>query len=103
LLMPKGRAVALCRYTLTGGSAWLQLRPGLACREADALHFRNEALDPGVERTRDGFRVRPYPELPPVSFQVAGAAAGFAAEPRWLEGIDLGEERARGYDAVEDL
>ncbi|MEY2982133.1 MAG: amylo-alpha-1,6-glucosidase [Planctomycetota bacterium] len=108
VLSGRGAPVTLVRWTLAAGSrpCRLRVRPALACREADALHFRNDALDPAVTPVPGGFRARPYPSLPEVTIAFDRGDSDGEAElephPAWVQGIDLIEERRRGYDAVED-
>lgn len=103
ILSARGAPVTFVRWTLAAGTTpcLLRVRPAVVCREADALHFRNEVLDPTLVPVAGGFRTRPYRSLPEVSAVFDGEAE-VQSDPSWHTGVELTEERERGYDAVED-
>lgn len=106
VLVPRGRSVVLCRWSLrtAGGPCELELRPSLTCREFDRLHRRNEALDPRATRRGDAVWCRPYSALPAVVLSVACREGTWRWEkaPCWVKGVELPTEAARGYESVED-
>lgn len=100
-----GTALTLCRYTLSGiqQPAVIELRPLLACREADALTFENLELQPIGKRTAGGVAFQPYAGLPPVCIQVDGRKPDFDPDPTWYRQIEYRLDLERGYDGHEDL
>ena len=103
ILSLRSSPTTLVRWTLAAGSVprLLRVRPAIVCREADSLHFRNDALDPTLDPLPGGFRCQPYRSLPAVTAVFDGDAE-VRSEPMWNTGVQLEEERRRGYDAVED-
>ena len=105
ILMPRGRHAVLVRYTLDGmlpNELELCLRPMLACRAADELHFENLALRSAIQRVPGGIRLQPYDALPALSLSVAGEPYAFEADPVWYRGIEYQADIARGYGGHED-
>ena len=102
LFVPRGAAQVVLRWTLEGAvqSARLVLRPLLSVRGVHALRREDAALD--LASHGDGSRVRwqPDPAFPAVLAHTNGV---FHAEPLWYRSFLYEEERARGYDHVEDL
>jgi len=105
LLMVKGRHAVLVRYSLVGGGTAgveLRLRPLLACREADALTFRNADLDASVQRLTDGIRCQPYAGLPAVDLTWSAGAVEIDRTPTWYLGARYAVDEARGFEGRED-
>jgi predicted glycogen debranching enzyme len=102
LFVPRGAAQVVLRFTLEGAPARarLALRPLLSVRDVHALRREDAALD--LTSRCDGSRVRWQPErsFPAIHAHTNGS---FHAEPLWYRGFLYEEERARGYDHVEDL
>jgi len=102
LFVPHGSAQVVQRWRLEGAPrpARLTLRPLLAARDVHAL--RREDAAASLASALDGGCVRwkPTPALPGVVAHTNGA---FHAEPQWYRDFLYLEERARGYDFVEDL
>lgn len=101
----RGRHTVLVRYALSDGAdpVVLELRPLLACREADALTFANDRADVSVDLRPRGFSARPYPELPAVWFCFAGGNdLEIVAEPFWYRGVEYPIDLERGYGGHED-
>jgi predicted glycogen debranching enzyme len=76
------------------------LRPFLACRDYHAMQARDERfrLEP---QNQDGPLVwRPYPAQPGIAVYTN---AGYRHEPYWYEHFEYEDERARGFDHLEDL
>jgi len=104
LVQVRGRHTTLVRYRVVSDEpVVLDLRPGLACREAGALTFQNDVLDPTATLIDSGIRCRPYASLPPVSITAASDSEWrFSARPQWRTGIEFATDLARGYDGHED-
>ncbi len=104
ILLVRGARQVLVRYRVQGAlaGAVLALRPLLAMREADALTFENDALDPAVVLLEDGFSCRPYAALPALSITCSAPGARFVQDPVWYRGITYALDAARGYPARED-
>jgi len=106
LVRPQGARAVLWRYTAVRGDAAFRVEPHLTCRDGDHLHFANEVHD-GVAARRGaaGFRFQPYEGLPALLGAVVGtggAEAVFDAGGRWIRGVPLALDLARGYDGHED-
>ncbi|HYC77148.1 MAG TPA: amylo-alpha-1,6-glucosidase, partial [Planctomycetota bacterium] len=112
LFMPHGRDAVVIRWRLKArptahgrtrdlSRARLEVRPLIAFRDDHALTRRNDVLrgDLAIEPGR--VRVRPYDGLPSLAF--AHDAARVARAGVWYERVTYVEERARGFDHVEDL
>ncbi len=102
--MLRGSSTAVLRYTLIGQGPEvdLRLRPFFPCREADALTFENDVLDPRVRREGEGLVCQPYAALPAISIGAQGAQLGFEEHPLWLRGLEYSIDLQRGYDGHED-
>ena len=92
-LVPK-RAAVLVRYAISqlDAPAELELRPLLPYRAFNELAVRNEALDPRVLRSADGFQVRPYEELPGLCFRWSGPTLELQNDPCWYERVEYAAE-----------
>lgn len=106
VMMVRGRDVTLCRWSVPDEARArdleLELRPLFACREADALTVRNDALRRDADVGRVGFRFRPYDALPEVHVTLGSRAHRYTADPVWYENLHYARDAARGYDAEED-
>ncbi len=80
--------------------ARLSVRPLLSGRDHHALHQENPHFGFAAEGRNGRLRWRLYPGLPPL---VAHSNGGFDADPRWYKNFLYEEERARGFDHLEDL
>jgi len=104
LFVPRGTAQVVLLWRLQAArrpqSARLTLRPLFSARDVHAL--RRESRDLVLESRAEGRCVRwqPDPALPGVVARTSGL---FHAEPLWYRSFLYEEERARGYDHVEDL
>lgn len=110
VLMVRDQATVLVRYTIVPEDFAsrselpheLRLRPLVAARRADELHFENLALNPRVRRSEAGLSVRPYEALPELCFSTS-MPARFEADPVWYSGVEYSVEMDRGYGGHEDL
>ena len=95
----------LIRYTLLEASSptTLRLRPFLAFRDKHTLGKANFYADGHSYPVPGGVRNRLYEGFPWLYLQVDSDAAEFVAAPDWYYNFEYDEERARGYDYLEDL
>ena len=95
----------LIRYTLLEASSptTLRLRPFLAFRDKHTLGKANFYADGHSYPVPGGVRNRLYEGFPWLYLQVDSDAAEFVAAPDWYNNFEYDEERARGYDYLEDL
>jgi predicted glycogen debranching enzyme len=102
LCVPRERPVVTLSWRLEGAAraARLTLRPLLAARDVHALRREDSRLDLGSTGEGEALAWRPDPALPAV---LARANGSFRAAPDWYRSFLYEEERARGYDHVEDL
>ncbi len=80
--------------------ARLTLRPLLSARDVHALRREDPALDLSGRVDGHGVRWQPDARLPAIHASTNGV---YHAEPLWYRSFLYEEERARGYDHVEDL
>lgn len=94
--------VVTMRWRLRSPAAGVRLlvRPLLAVRDQHALHHENDAFAFGADTAGGRVRWQPYAGQPGI---VSLANAAYRHEPLWFRQFLLAEERARGFDAVEDL
>jgi predicted glycogen debranching enzyme len=90
------------RYALLGASrpAKLTLRPMLSARDVHALRRESSELSLASRIAKNTVRWQLDPNQPPVVARTSGL---FSADPHWYRNFLYEEERARGYDHVEDL
>ena len=110
LFVPHGMPAVVLSWRLIGPAgaapdgAWrgarLSVRPLLSGRDLHALHFENADFRFGVQRRGERLRFEPYPAVPAVG---ALATGPFVEEPLWFRRFLYAEERARGFEHVEDL
>lgn len=101
LLAAQANAVAI-RYTLTGASGTIELRPFLALRD---FHHLRKVHEPHRMQVRlsDG-AVLVQDELgPPHALAMRGGLDGFAHAPQWWYNFRYRADLARGQDGMEDL
>ncbi|HUD71355.1 MAG TPA: amylo-alpha-1,6-glucosidase, partial [Dongiaceae bacterium] len=65
-----------------------------------ALHRENGAFRFAPEERDDALLFQPYAAVPSIAMRASGP---FTPEPLWYRNFLYAEERARGFDAVEDL
>ncbi len=104
LLMPRGESAVLARYELVAAPkpVTLKLTPFLAYRDVNALTRQNADLRPRTFFEHHGFKIDPYPGLPPLFIQTSRRSV-FYPSPDWWKNFTYPEEKARGYDYAEDL
>jgi len=103
LFVPRGTAQVVLLWRLEGGrkaNARLTLRPLLSVRDVHALRRADGELVLASEVEGSSVSWRPDPALPAVLARTSGV---FHPEPVWYRNFLYEEERARGYDHVEDL
>ena len=101
MFVPRGRAMVVLRWRLVKPVAGKRLvvRPFLVGRDIHALHHENTDFSFDAGATPDEVRWQPYRHLPAVVSRHNGS---YQHAPTWYRGFQLDEERARGFDAVED-
>ncbi len=99
LLLPGEQSVVV-EYSASR-SCRLVARPLLACRDYHSLTRAGGPWNTAVTEQGPHVHVRPYPELPPVTFISSGAA--FQAGGDWYYRFEYLEELERGLDFREDL
>ncbi len=101
--MVPGHNVTVVRYKLAVGGepVNLALRPLCAARDHHSVQRADRSPGWSVDAIRDEVVVRAGAGLPPLWLRAPGAA--FLPAGDWYWRILLREERARGYDHIEDL
>ncbi len=101
LFLPRDHSAVVLRWRVVGPARPLVLavRPHLTGRDVHALHHRNPAFRFDAEIAPGRVRWKPYPDVPAV---LAAHNGSYRHEPTWYSAFQLDEERARGFDAVED-
>jgi len=102
LFVPHEQALVVVRWRLEGrpSRATLVVRPLLAGRDSHSLHYENPVLRMDAEAGGHWVRWQPYESLPAI---LSLANAVYRHEPVWYRRALLTEERARGFDHLEDL
>jgi predicted glycogen debranching enzyme len=105
IFLPHGENTVCVTWRLAergsfAGTVGLEVRPLVAFRDLHALTHENDALDRGVEIVEGRIRVVPYRDLPELFLAHDGIAAPAGD---WYRSFEYDEERARGFDFVEDL
>jgi len=94
--------IACLRWRLLGEDrrATLEVRPFFSGRDLHALHHENPTFD--FEPRSDSGRLvwQPYPGVPGIAVQGNGV---YEHRPEWYRSFLYEEERARGFDHLEDL
>ena len=101
LFVPKGRSMVVLRWRLVRPVAGKRLvvRPLLTGRDIHALHHENGDFRFEAQVTPDRVRWQPYQGLPGI---IGVHNGGYQDNPTWYRGFQLDEERARGFDFLED-
>ena len=102
LFVPRGSAVTALAWRLVGAPrrARLTLRPLLSVRSMHALRREDSALSLASRGVGSSVAWQLDPTMPTVLARTNGS---FHVEPVWFRNFLYEEERARGYDHVEDL
>ncbi len=101
LFIPKERSMVVLRWRLVRPAAGKRLvvRPLLTGRDIHALHHENTNFRFDAEAGPGRVRWHPYQSLPGI---VAVHNGTYDHDPTWYRGFQLDEERARGFDYLED-
>jgi predicted glycogen debranching enzyme len=101
LFVPAARALAVLRWRAVApmGPVRLVVRPFLSGRDIHALHHENPAFRFDADLSVERVCWQPYPSLPPI---LAAHDGAYAHRPVWYRAFQLDEERARGFDHLED-
>ena len=102
IFVPRGRSAVVMTWRLSKPRAncTLEVRPLLSGRELHGLHRENREFDFRTQAVADGVRWQQYGSLPAVQ----GLANGrFDLHPEWYRNFLYSDERARGFEHVEDL
>jgi predicted glycogen debranching enzyme len=83
-----------------GSGASLRIRLFFSGRDLHALHHENADFDFEPESEPGRWRWRPYPGVPEVSVEANGT---YEHRPQWYRRFLYEQERARGFDGLEDL
>jgi len=105
VFMPHGEsAVCVTWRLLKGGngaaSIGLEVRPLVAFRDFHALTRENKDLDQSVDLADGRIRIAPYRGLPELFIAHDGTTQQTGD---WYRSFEYEDERARGFDCVEDL
>jgi predicted glycogen debranching enzyme len=102
LFVPHGSAQVVLTWRLEGAPrpARLTLRPLLSARDVHGLRRASDELRLDSRVEGNSVRWQPDPAQPAVIARTNGV---FRSEPLWYRDFLYEEERARGYDHVEDL
>lgn len=97
-----GSGESVLQWTATGlrKNTTFFVRPLLACRDYHALQRQDAEFRFEPEEVADALIWRPYTNGPGIHLATDGR---YAHDPHWYERFEYSEERARGYDALEDL
>lgn len=101
LFVPKGIAAVVLAWRARNAPAGLRLvvRPFLTGRDAHALHHENSAANLGADVSCSRVRWQPYAGVPAV---LSASNSTYQHDPQWYRGFQLDEERARGFEFLED-
>jgi predicted glycogen debranching enzyme len=104
VLMPRGTNTVLVRYSVVKSPKKLLLKamPLLAYRDIHQLSKENMNIRPRPFPEKNGFKIEPYPDLPPLYVQ-SSKKSEFYPSPMWMNNFEYTKERNRGFDYQEDL
>lgn len=104
LLMVHNADQILIRYTLVDAhsSTILRLRPFLAYRNRHQLSKANLFANSDFDTVENGIASRLYSGFPILNIQL-DKKNRFESNPDWYYNVEYYEEKARGYDYLEDL
>jgi len=102
LFVPRGAPAVVLRWRVERASpgARLEVRPLLAARGLHQLEAERGDLDLAPRKSGGTWSFELSPNVPRLAVSCAGT---FRAEPLWYRRFLLREERARGFDHLEDL
>ena len=102
LCLVRDRSVTIVRYVNRGSTEiTLRVRPLLALRSSHRLQRETADWDPTTELRGETSWVRPLAYLP--RLYLRGVFASTRLDPVWYRNFSYPEEKARGYDFLEDL
>jgi predicted glycogen debranching enzyme len=102
LCVVRDRALTIVRYVNRGpGEITLRVRPLLAFRGSHRLQTESADWDATTEVRGEIAWVRPLPYLP--RLYLRGVFSATRVDPVWYRHFAYAEEKARGYEAEEDL
>lgn len=97
----RGESALVLGFTWHGAKpAVMTLRPLMAMRPHDELMHEHGGVLQRITLRPGWVEIRPYAELPPVSFQHEGV---FVGSPEWWRRFEYSVDAAAGDDAEEDL
>ena len=104
ILMVSGENRVLIRYDVDScpPGAVLRLRPFVAFRDFHALTRENDQLAAETREEKNGFSIKPYPDLPTLFIQ-SNSRNKFSFSPAWYRNFEYPAEERRGYGWREDL
>ncbi|NLJ06515.1 MAG: glycogen debranching protein [Sphingobacteriales bacterium] len=104
IVMPYLSDTVLVKYEVKKSEKPILLKatPMLAYREIHMLSKENLNIAPRTYFEKNGFKIDPYPGLPPVFIQT-NVKSEFFPSPQWWKNFEYLKERNRGYDYQEDL
>ncbi len=102
ILVVRDRALVLVSWRLSQPrpGMTLRVRPLLSGRDLHALHRENGAFRFAPEERDDTLLFHPYVGVPSIAMRASGP---FTPEPLWYRNVLYAEEKARGFDHIEDL
>jgi len=95
-----GESILLWENTGLPAGTRFCVRLFLACRDYHALQARDDRFHLEPKTIDGGLLWRPYPDQPGITVLTNGF---YTHEPYWYERFEYDEERARGFDHLEDL
>jgi predicted glycogen debranching enzyme len=104
IAMPHSEPTVLIRYDLINSKKPVLLKfiPFIAYRKIHELGSENTGIRPRTYFEENGFKIDPYPNLPPLYIQTSHRSV-FYPSPGWWKNFEYVEEQKRGYGFKEDL
>lgn len=104
IAMPRFQPTVLIRYDLIASKKPVLLKfiPFIAYRKIHELVSENTEIRPRTFFEENGFKIDPYPNLPPLYIQTSRRSV-FYPSPGWWKNFEYIEEKNRGYDFKENL
>lgn len=104
ILMPQQSNTVLVKYEVKKSEkpVLIKATPMLAYRDVNTLAKENLDIAPRTYFEKNGFKIDPYRNLPPLFIQT-NIKSDFYPSPQWWRNFEYLKERNRGYDYQEDL